>query len=65
MFYPKRIVDIPDGLPKWTGINDQSELCEDSPPEAVRELERKRAREAAEKEQNGEHGANGEKGKNQ
>ena len=49
MFYPKRVVDIPDGLPKWTGLNDQSELCEDSPPELVRELERKRI-----KGQNGE-----------
>jgi hypothetical protein len=49
MFYPSRVADIPDGLPKWTGLNDHSELCEDSPPELVRELERKRM-----KGQNGE-----------
>jgi len=28
MFYPQRVVDIPDGLPKWTGLND-SELLKD------------------------------------
>jgi hypothetical protein len=38
-------MDIPDGLPKWTGINNESELIEDSPPEKVREVERKREEE--------------------
>lgn len=33
MFYNRRVVDIPDGKPKWTGLNDESELIEDSPPE--------------------------------
>lgn len=28
MFYPKRVVDIPDGKPKWSGINGDSELLE-------------------------------------
>jgi len=49
MFYGKRITDIPDGLPKWTGINGESELIEDSPPELVR----KRKKEIEEEEQNG------------
>lgn len=30
MFYGQRVVDIPDGKPKWTGINDQSELMEEA-----------------------------------
>ena len=54
MFYPRRVVDIPDGLPKWTGLNNSSELCEDSPPELVRELERKRIKKEHDGEQNGE-----------
>ena len=29
MFYPSRVVDLPDGLPKWTGIDKQSELMDD------------------------------------
>ena len=42
MFYGQRVVDIPDGLPKWTGINETSDLIEDSPPEMIKELERER-----------------------
>ncbi|KAH6639101.1 Mss4-like protein [Boeremia exigua] len=49
MFYGQRVVDVPDGLPKWSGINNESDLIEDSPPEKVRELERKREREREEK----------------
>ncbi|KAF2754695.1 hypothetical protein EJ05DRAFT_488855 [Pseudovirgaria hyperparasitica] len=45
MFYNERVIDIPDGLPKWTGLNDSSELIEDSPPEMVKELEKKRENE--------------------
>jgi hypothetical protein len=48
MFYPQRVMDIPDGLPKWTGINETSDLIEDSPPEMVKELERKRKRDVEE-----------------
>lgn len=29
MFYPRRVVDVPDGKPKWTGINESSELMEE------------------------------------
>lgn len=46
MFYGQRVVDIPDGKPKWTGINDQSDLIEDSPPEL-----KKRKREESEQEE--------------
>ena len=28
MFYGQRVMDIADGLPKWSGINDKSELIE-------------------------------------
>lgn len=43
-------MDVPDGLPKWSKINDgeDSELIEDSPPAAVQELKKKRAKEAKE-----------------
>lgn len=50
MFYKDRLVDIPDGLPKWTGLNDKSDLIEDSPPEAVE----KRRREVEEEEAEGQ-----------
>jgi len=55
MFYGQRVMDIPDGLPKWTGINGESDLIEDSPPEQVRELERKREAEREEKFKKGEN----------
>ena len=54
MFYTQRLVDIPDGLPKWTGINKDSELMADTDIEVVKERERKRQREhEAENDQNG------------
>ena len=37
-------MDIPDGKPKWNGLNDASDLIEDSPPEL-----KKRKREEDEK----------------
>lgn len=49
MFYSKRLVDIPDGLPKWTGLDNKSDLIEDSPPEAIQK--RKREKEEEEKEE--------------
>jgi hypothetical protein len=48
MFYPRRRIDLPDGLPKWSGLNDQSDLIEDSPPEMVKDLKRKREQEKPE-----------------
>lgn len=52
MFYPSRVVDIPDGKPKWTGIDGQSDLCEDSPKELKRKREEEQKKDAdkAEKE---------------
>jgi hypothetical protein len=41
MFYGRRVVDIPDGKPKWSGINNQSDLIEDSPPDLKRKREEK------------------------
>lgn len=49
MFYGKRLVDFPDGLPKWTGLSGDSDLIEDSPPEAIKK--RKREKEEKEKEE--------------
>ena len=42
IFYSQRVMDIPDGIPKWTKIDKTSDLIEDSPPEMVQELERQR-----------------------
>ena len=39
MFYGRRVLDIPDGKPKWSGINNQSDLIEDSPPDLKRKRE--------------------------
>jgi hypothetical protein len=47
MFYKQRVVDIPDGRPKWSGMQGKSELIEDSPAEDVR----KRKRETEEEEE--------------
>ncbi|KAF2841262.1 hypothetical protein M501DRAFT_929855 [Patellaria atrata CBS 101060] len=55
MFYGQRVMDIPDGLPKWTGLTEESDLIEDSPPELVRELERKREAERQKKFEKGEN----------
>ncbi|MBE7181310.1 MAG: hypothetical protein INR71_08890 [Terriglobus roseus] len=50
-------MDIPDGLPKWSGLNDgeDSHLIEDSPPELVRETERKREEHRSKRFKNGEN----------
>jgi hypothetical protein len=40
MFYEKRVVDIPDGLPKWSGMQGKSDLIEDSPAEDVKKRKR-------------------------
>ena len=40
MFYPRRVVDIPDGKPKWSGISGDSDLIEDTPPDAVKKRKR-------------------------
>lgn len=55
MFYGQRVMDIPDGLPKWSGLSDDSDLIEDSPPEKVKALERKREEEREERFKKGEN----------
>ncbi|MCJ1409495.1 hypothetical protein MMC19_003576 [Ptychographa xylographoides] len=44
MFYSHRVVDIPDGKPKWSGMQNDSDLIEDTP----KDLKRKRAEETEE-----------------
>jgi len=48
MFYEQRVVDIPDGLPKWSGMSGKSDLIADSPAEDVK----KRKREIEEEKEN-------------
>lgn len=55
MFYGQRVMDIPDGLPKWSGLNQDSDLIEDSPPEMIKEYERKREQQRQEKFEKGEN----------
>jgi len=55
MFYGQRVMDIPDGLPKWSGLSNESDLIEDSPKEAVQEMERKREAERKKKFEKGEN----------
>ena len=45
MFYPRRILDINDGKPKWSGINNDSELIADT---SEHDKKRKREEDAAE-----------------
>lgn len=50
MFYDQRVVDVKDGTPKWTGLDDKSELIEDSPKEAIEKNEKRKKEEAEKKE---------------
>lgn len=45
MFYTRRVLDINDGKPKWSGINKESELIDDSPEQ---DKKRKRDEDAVE-----------------
>lgn len=54
MFYGERVMDIPDGLPKWTGLNNDSDLIEDSPPELVRKRKQEQAKEKNKKAKKGD-----------
>ena len=51
MFYPRRVVDVPDGKPKWTGINQSSELMDDVPGEP----KKRKRREVAKDKEDGDH----------
>lgn len=44
---------IPDGLPKWSGLNEESELMEDTDAEFVRDYERKRKKQKDQEKENG------------
>lgn len=48
------VVDIPDGKPKWAGLNDQSDLIEDtdSPPELKTALKKKKKKKKWKREDN-------------
>lgn len=56
MFYKERVIDVPDGLPKWSGLNDKSDLIEDSPREAVQARERAMLEEREQKRQKTDEG---------
>jgi hypothetical protein len=58
MFYEQRVVDIPDGLPKWSGMSGKSELIADSPVEEVK----KRKREIEEEEKDEKDSKSSKKG---
>jgi len=58
MFYSQRVVDIADGLPKWSGMSGMSDLIEDSPAADVK----KRKREIEEEENGKEDGEEGDDG---
>jgi len=58
MFYPRRVLDINDGKPKWTGINDDSELIADSPADAVKKRKRDQDQANKEKEERDHPGDN-------
>jgi hypothetical protein len=59
MFYEQRVVDIPDGLPKWSGMAKTSELIADSPSEAVKKRKREIDEEEEEEENEGNNGGGG------
>ena len=52
MFYEKRVIDILDRLPKWSGMQGKSDLIEDSPAEDVK----KRKKEIEEEEKDEREG---------
>ncbi|KAJ5050941.1 uncharacterized protein L3040_002808 [Drepanopeziza brunnea f. sp. 'multigermtubi'] len=51
MFYENRVVDILDGKPKWAGMQGESELIEDSPPEEIKKRKREMEEEEEKREQ--------------
>ncbi|KAL2059861.1 hypothetical protein VTL71DRAFT_10016 [Oculimacula yallundae] len=63
MFYANRMVDINDGLPKWSGMQDDSELIADTPAEDIKKRKRdveEKEREERAKRRNGGDDNNGE-----
>ena len=60
MFYSSRVVDVPDGKPKWTGMNGSSDLIEDSPPELVKKRKHEQMEEEEDKAKESKEGNDGE-----
>ncbi|PVH74287.1 hypothetical protein DL98DRAFT_594208 [Cadophora sp. DSE1049] len=63
MFYENRVVDINDGLPKWSGMQGKSDLIADSPVEAVKKRKREveeEEREERAKRRGGDEGGEGD-----
>lgn len=54
MFYEQRLLDIPDGKPKWSGMSDKSDLICDSPAEAIKKRKREVEEEKEKKSQKSE-----------
>jgi hypothetical protein len=52
IFYSQRVVDIPDGLPKWSEANDKSDLIEDSPAKAIKDYKKKQKEDKEKEEKN-------------
>lgn len=59
MFYTQRVVDVADGKPKWSGMQNQSDLIEDTPADLKRKREEEQKEEK--KKQKQEEEKNGEK----
>ncbi len=54
MFYPRRVLDINDGKPKWSGISGESELIADTPEEHKKRKREDDEKKEKEKEKGGE-----------
>lgn len=54
MFYPQRVVDIKDGLAKWAGLNDDSELCDEETGEVILGSKPEKKKEKENKKKEGE-----------
>ena len=61
MFYGQRLLDIPDGKPKWTGISGESDLGWDSPKEAIEKREKAKKEEEEKKAKEEKEGGQDEK----
>lgn len=64
MFYGQRCVDVPDGIMKWEGMSEDSELIEDTSEEDKKVWEKKKKekeQEEKEKEKDGDEKEKSEK----
>lgn len=51
MFYGQRLLDIPDGKPKWTGISGESDLGWDTSKEDIEKHEKQAEKEKKQNEE--------------